>query len=70
MPNPLLDVFKPAAPLPRNPMQMIQAFNQFKQQFTGDPRAAVQQLLTSGRMSQEQFKQLSEMANSLGSILK
>lgn len=45
-----------------NPMQMIQQFNQFKQTFQGDPRQQVQNLLDSGQMSQEQFNQLSSMA--------
>lgn len=45
-----------------NPMQMIQQFNQFRQTFRGDPRQQVQNLLDSGQMSQEQFNQLSSMA--------
>ena len=44
-----------------NPMNMIQKFNQFKQQFQNqDPQKMVQQLLDSGKMSQEQFKQFKE----------
>ena len=71
MPNPLLDVFgKPAPAAPKNPMQMVQAFQQFKKQFTGDPKAAVEQLLSSGRMSQAQFQQLSAIANQFGSLFK
>ena len=49
-------------PFLNNPMQMIQQFNQFKQTFQGDPRQQVQNLLDSGQMSQEQFNQLSSMA--------
>ena len=45
-----------------NPMQMIQQFNQFRQTFQGDPKQQVQNLLNSGQMSQEQFNQLSSMA--------
>lgn len=45
-----------------NPMAMIQQFNQFRQTFQGDPRQQVQHLLDSGQMSQEQFNQLSSMA--------
>ena len=53
-----------------NPMQsrmnMLQRFNQFKQQFQGqDPQQMVQQLLDSGRMTQEQLKQFKELANSI-----
>lgn len=45
-----------------NPMRLIQQFNQFRQNFQGDPRQQVQSLLDSGQMSQEQFNQLSSMA--------
>lgn len=45
-----------------NPMLLIQQFNQFRQNFQGDPRQQVQNLLDSGQMSQEQFNQLSSMA--------
>lgn len=49
-----------------NTMNMLQRFNQFKQQFQNqDPQKMVQQLLDSGKMSQEQFKQFKEMANSI-----
>lgn len=44
------------------PFNMIQQFNQFRQSFQGDPRQQVQNLLNSGRMTQEQFNQLSTMA--------
>jgi len=47
-------------------MNMLQRFNQFRQQFNNqDPEKMVQQLLDSGKMSQEQFKQFKEMANSI-----
>ena len=62
--NPFLDAFghraPQSAPQPRN---MMQAFQQFQQTFTGDPRAKVQELLSSGKMSQAQFQQLGQMAN-------
>lgn len=46
-----------------NPFAMIQKFNEFRQNFTGDPKQIVEQLLQSGRMSQEQFQKLSQMAS-------
>ena len=49
---------------------MLQAFQQFKQAFSGDPEKQVQQLLNSGRMTQQQYNQLAQMANGLLSILK
>lgn len=45
-----------------NPMNMLQQFNQFRNNFQGDPKQAVMNLLSSGRMSQDQFNQLSQMA--------
>lgn len=49
-----------------NPMQqfqvMMQRFQQFKQTFQGDPRAEVEKLLQSGKMSQQQLNQLQQMA--------
>lgn len=45
-----------------NAMQMMQQFNQFRQQFTGDPQKQVQQLMDSGQMNQNQFNQLYQMA--------
>ena len=46
-----------------NPMQMIQAFNQFRQNFRGDPQQTVMQLVQSGRMTQGQLDQLQGMAS-------
>lgn len=49
--------------MPQNPMGMIMdRFNQFRQSFSGNPKETVQQLLNSGRMTQEQYNQLSQMA--------
>ena len=46
-----------------NAMNTMSQFQQFKQNFQGDPKQAVMNLLSSGRMSQEQFNQLSQMAH-------
>ena len=52
--------------MPQNPMaNMMRQFEQFRQSFSGDPKQAVQQLLNSGRMSQEQYNQLSQMATQI-----
>lgn len=61
-----------------NPMQMFQAFQQFRNNPTAvlsrlnlpenvmnNPQAAVQHLMNNGQMSQQQFNQLSNMANQL-----
>ena len=57
--------------MPNNGMaQMIQRFQQFKQAFQGDPRQQVQQLLNSGRVSQEQYNNAVQMANQLSKLMK
>lgn len=50
---------------------MLQQFQQFKAQLgNGDPQAMVQELLRTGKMSQQQYQQLSEMARQLQGFLK
>jgi len=41
-----------------NFMNMLSQFEQFRQNFQGDPKQQVQNLLNSGKMSQSQFNQL------------
>lgn len=53
-----------------NPMaNLINQLNQFRQSFSGDPKQQVQQLLNSGRMSQSQYNQLSQMATQIQNML-
>lgn len=52
-----------------NVQQIMQRFNQFRQQFRGDPRAQVQQMLQSGQVSQQQYDQAVQMANRLQQML-
>ena len=52
-----------------NPFAMIQKFNEFRQNFTGDPKQMVQQLLDSGRMSQQDFNRYSQMAQEFQKFL-
>ena len=49
---------------------MMSQFQQFKQNFQGDPRQRVQQLLDSGQMSQEQFNKLSQMATQFQNMMR
>lgn len=55
--------------LPFNMQEISNRLNQFRQSFTGDPKAQVQQLLNSGRMSQSQYNQLSQMATQIQNML-
>lgn len=48
---------------------IIEQFMKFKNSFTGDPRAQVQQMLNSGRISQAQYDQAVQMAKQLQAML-
>ena len=52
-----------------NPMQMMQAFTRFRNEFRGDPRAEVQKLLQSGRINQQQLDQLQVIAQQFQRML-
>lgn len=56
MSNPLFQML--GRPQGNGPMQMMQQFMQFKQNFKGDPKAEVQKMLQSGRISQAQLNQV------------
>jgi hypothetical protein len=49
--------------------QMMQQFQQFKANFHGDPKAEVQKLLQSGKMSQQQLDQLQAAAKQFQALL-
>ena len=71
--NPILQMLEQSkSPAPnRNPMQMLQQFAQFKKQMQGkDPQAMVQELLSSGKMTPQQFEQLKKQAQSMQNFLK
>ena len=48
-----------------NPMDLMNKFNEFKRNFTGNPQQMVMNMLNSGQMSQQQFNQLQTMAQQL-----
>ena len=41
---------------------LLQQFNQFRSTFQGDPNQMIQQLLNSGRATQNQYNQAVQMA--------
>ncbi len=49
--------------------QMMQQFNQFKNNLQGDPRLQVQNLLNSGQMNQNQYSQLLSLAQTLNQMM-
>ena len=48
---------------------LVNQLNQFRQSFQGDPKQQVQELLNSGKMSQSQYNQLSQMATQIQNML-
>lgn len=52
-----------------NSNQLLTKFQQFKQNFSGNPQEQVQQLLNSGKVSQEQYNQAVQMAQRLQQFL-
>lgn len=49
---------------------MMSQFQKFKQNYSGNPKEQVQQLLDSGQMTQEQFNQLSNMATQFQQMMR
>lgn len=52
-----------------NMQDMMQKLTEFRQSFQGDPKQQVQQLLNSGKMSQDQYNKLSQMATQIQNML-
>lgn len=56
--------------MPQNPMQMIQAFNQFRKNYTNETaEQKVRELVASGKMSQQQLNIFQRQANEFMSML-
>lgn len=70
MSNPLFNALGGGMPQGNGPMQMMQQFMQFKQNFKGDPKAEVEKMLQSGKISQQQLNQVQQMAGQFQHMLK
>ena len=71
MPNPLFNQMgggQMSGPMGQM-QQMMNAFQQFKANFKGDPQQEVQRLLNSGQMSQQQYNQLTQMAQQMSRMM-
>lgn len=49
---------------------LVQQFQQFKQSFQGDPKAEVEKLVRSGKISQQQLNQLQQMAGQFQQLMQ
>lgn len=67
MPNPLFDMFGNSQF--GNMAGLVQQFQQFKNTFQGDPQQQIQQLLNSGKISQQQYNQAVQQAKALQKML-
>lgn len=45
--------------------RFMEDFKNFKESFKGDPKEAVEKLMKSGQMSQQQFNSLAQQANQI-----
>lgn len=69
MANQLFDTLGGNNTMPFNMQELSNRLNQFRQSFSGDPKAQVQQLLNSGKMSQSQYNRLSQIATQIQNML-
>lgn len=70
MPNPLFNLLRGNAGGNFQPfMKMMQQLQRFAANFQGDPKAEVEKLLQSGKMTQQQLDQLQMMAMQLKQAL-
>ena len=67
--NPLYQTMAKALPN-NNMMNLVQQFQQFRNTFRGNPQAQVQQMLQSGRISQDDYNRAVQMAQQIQGLLK
>lgn len=53
-----------------DPMSVLAAFNAFRQNFKGDPKQAVMNLINNGSMSQQTFTELAEQAKTILPLIR
>ena len=53
-----------------NPMMnMMQRFQQFRQTFQGNPQEQIKQMISSGKINQQQYQQAVQMAQQLKQMM-
>jgi hypothetical protein len=66
--NPIYNSFFNQNMNSNNPQNFMQQFNQFRQNFSGDPRQKIQEMLNSGKVSPQQYQNAMQMANRFKSL--
>ena len=64
--NPLYNMMNPMG----NMSGLLQQFTQFRQSFRGVAKQQVQQMLNSGRITQEQYNRAVQMAQQIQSMMR
>ena len=67
MANPLLSL---SGVVNKRPKNIVEQFRDFRGSFKGDPQARINELLASGKITQEQLNQATEMANMVKGMMK
>ena len=50
-------------------MNMMQRFQQFRQTFQGNPQEQIQQMISSGKINKQQYRQAVQMAQQLKQMI-
>lgn len=67
--NPLFNLLG-GSMLPPNIQNLLSQFQMFRRGFNGDPKAQIQQMLSTGQITQEQYNQAVQMANELQKYIR
>ena len=71
MPNPMMQMLQRSGKSPNNPLAMLGEFRRFASGMTPQKaKEQVEEMLKSGKMSQEQFQQLQQKAKEFMQFLK
>ena len=69
MNNPIFNTMMKNTPL-GGMQNLIQQYKQFRQTFQGDPQQKVQEMLSSGQITQEQVNQARSMATEFQKLMR
>lgn len=71
MGNPLFNLLSGGMPQGNGPMQILKQFQEFRKQMQGkNPQEEINQLLQSGKISQQQLNQAQQMAGQMRGLFE
>lgn len=68
MANPLMHII--GAQVSNQNKSIVEQFNEFKANFKGDPQKKINEMLSSGQITQQQLNQATEMAKLIKGMIK